>query len=702
MIPHVQMPETLDTLQFRTVKTNRKIEYVNLPCGFDIETSSVTLANGEKSAFAYIWMIAIGEGTPVYYGRTWEEFTDTCDTIRDALGLSPNYRLPVYVHNLAYEFQFMRHYFDWHEVFAVDKREPLRAITQGGIEFRDSLILSGYSLANTAKNLTTRKIEKLDGDLNYNQVRHHNTPLTDKESAYCENDVLIIVAYIAEQMEMYGDINRIPMTNTGRVRQYVKNACYYTEKNHKKSSSGKFKRYRQIMEDLTIFPEHYEMMKRAFMGGFTHANARHTGKVLDDVSSIDFTSSYPAVMVAEQFPMSRFRETEIKSLNKLKQVCKTKAVIMELRFTNIRCKIPQDGYISESKCMELKGETLNNGRIHAAEVLSTTITEIDFSIIGEVYEWDALEIGQTLTAYKNYLPKPIVESILNLYKDKTTLKGVDGYETEYLLSKGMLNSVYGMAVTDIVKDNDIYDGNEWERQKVDIQDEIQEYNEKKMRFLYYPWGIWVTAYARRNLWSGILSMGNDYVYADTDSIKFRNYADHKPYIRAYNAHVEKKMRKACRHHKIDESLLNPPNQKGERKMLGVWDFEGSYTRFKTLGAKRYLTETGNALQITVAGLSKQKGVEYMRRKSGSNSGVFKMFNDDLYIPASETGKMTHTYIDYEQTYMVEDYLGNEAEVSPRSGVHLEACEFTLSVSDHYQQFIQNLLSGRLLTGTAYK
>lgn len=702
MTPYHQINATLDALEYTSAKTKQGVEYLNLPCGFDIETSSVEFADGEKSAFMYIWMLGIGEGEPVYFGRYWNEAADALHEVSERLELDAERRLPVYVHNLSYEFQFMRHYFEWAEVFAVDKRQPLKATTTGGIEFRDSLILSGYSLEGTARNLTTRKVEKLTGDLDYSLTRHAETPLTDAEMGYCENDIRVVVAYIAEQMDIYGDVIKIPMTNTGRVRKYVRNACYYTSKNHKKSSKGKFKRYRQIKEDLTIEPAHYPMMKRAFMGGFTHANAHYTGEVLEDVSSIDFTSSYPAVMVAEQFPMSRFRPAKVKSMKKLRELCATKAVIMDIKFVNLRRVISQDSYLSESKCHELKGERLDNGRIYSAEIAATTITEVDLSIIEAVYTWDEIHIGEVLTAYKNYLPRPIVESILNLYQDKTTLKGVEGYETEYLLSKGMLNSVYGMAVTDIVKDNDIYESDEWAQEKANIESEIQDYNEKKMRFLYYPWGLWVTAYARRNLWSGILAMGEDYIYSDTDSIKLKNYDAHNDYILAYNFQTEKKLRKACKHRGLDPKLLDPPTQKGERKMLGVWDYEGNYSRFKTLGAKRYLVEENGDLTITVAGLSKQRGLDYMKRKAGSHKGVFDMFTDSLYIPANETGKLTHTYIDHEQRFMVQDYLGESLEVNPLSGVHLGACEFTLSVSEHYKTFVQNLLNGQLLLGTAYK
>ena len=206
---------------------------------------------------------------------------------------------------MGYEFQFMRKYFTWLNVFAIDERKPIKALCDYGIEFRDSYILSGYSLANTAKNLAKHKVKKLVGDLDYSLVRHEKTPLTDIEMGYCKNDINIILAYINEQILQYGDINKIPLTNTGRVRQYVKHNCYYDDSNHRKSSKGKYIKYRKIMDDLTLDPETYIQLKRSFMGGFTHSNPKYTGKTLNNVSSIDLTSSYPSVMLADKYPMSR-------------------------------------------------------------------------------------------------------------------------------------------------------------------------------------------------------------------------------------------------------------------------------------------------------------------------------------------------------------------------------------------------------------
>ena len=116
----------------------------------------------------------------------------------------------------------------------------------------------------------------------------------------------------------------------------------------------------------------------------------------------------------------------------------------------------------------------------------------------------------------NYLPKAILNSIIDLYNKKTTLKGVEGKETEYLISKGMLNSVYGMCVTAIVRDEHLYNNETWETEKGNAIDQIQQYNTSKKRFLYYPWGIYVTAYARYNLWKGIFHFQHDYIFSVVD------------------------------------------------------------------------------------------------------------------------------------------------------------------------------------------
>lgn len=680
----------------KTVKNNKKLTYYNIECSFDIETNS-TYHNGNKVAFMYIW--AFGIADLKIYGRTWEEFHSLMEVISDIFELEKDKRILCYIHNFSFEFQFMRKYFNWTEVFAISERKPIKALTSLGIEFRDSYILSGFSLAKTAENLANHTIEKMTGDLDYSLLRTKDTPLSDEEMKYVENDIVIILYYINEQIEQYGDLHKVPLTNTGRVRKYVERNCYYTNTNHRKSSRGKYHRYRKLMQSLTLTTSDYMIAKQSFQGGFTHANSHYTGQTLENVTSIDFTSSYPAVMLAELFPMSKAEYVEVKDTNHFLELLKTYHVIFEATFTNIQTTIEQENYLSESKCRDIEKPIINNGRIFRADKLTTTITEIDFSIIRKAYNWDSFNISNVHIFQKGYLPKSIIESVLELYKGKTELKGVEGKEVEYGLAKGMLNSVYGMSVTDIVRDETDYINDEWESTPPLIGNEIEKYNDKKNRFLFYIWGVYITAYARRNLWTGILNMGDDYVYSDTDSIKLLNYEKHLPYIEKYNEVIIKKMELMCEYYKLDVNDLKPKNIQGIEKPIGVWDYEGTAEKFKTLGAKRYLTLKDNKLELTVAGLSKKNGLEYMIEQCGGNyHKVFDYFNDELYIPAERTGKMTHTYIDESITFIATDYLGNSTEVTTHSGVHLESVDFTLSLSKQYANFIKQVMNGYLYVG----
>lgn len=676
--------------------------YYNIECGFDIETSSVTLDGDKKFAFMYEWTFGISDREHICYGRTWEEFLEFCQYLQDELGLDENNILVVYIHNMGYEFQFMRKYFNWLNVFAVDDRKPIRALSSFGIEFRDSYILSGYSLAKLADNLVSHKIKKLAGDLDYKLCRLPDTPLSQKELAYCNNDVEIILYYINEQIKQYENITKIPMTNTGRVRKFVRDKCYHTSKTHKNDSRGKNQRYKELMEELVLTKDEYTMLKRCFMGGFTHASMLHSGELLENVSSIDFTSSYPAVMLSEKFPMSKPKHENLKEISFTDLMADSeKGLMFDVRFNNLHSKLTHETYLSESKCRVLEKPIINNGRVFSADVAITTMTDIDFRIMQKCYSWDSVQVSNCYSFYMTYLPRPIILAICELYGNKTTLKGVKGKEVEYLVSKGMLNSVYGMCVTDIVR-NTIEYTDSWHITPFtedDIIEQVEKYNSSRNRFLYYPWGVWVTAYARRNLWTGILNIGDDYVYSDTDSIKMLNYENHLPYINWYNQMIENKLKDMCKARKIDFALMKPKTIKGVEKLIGVWDYEGTYTHFKTLGAKRYLVRHDGSMEITVAGLSKQRGVEYLLEICDNDySKVFDMFNDDLFIPASETGKNTHTYIDDEMTAEVTDYKGYSATVTALSGVHLSECEFTLSISSQYSKFLENYRSGYIFAG----
>ena len=85
-------------------KKHKKVEYINLSAAFDIETTSFK-ENGLKRGTMYAFVF--GVNGKVVFGRTWKDFTDVLQQLKKNYGLSENKILPVYVHNLSFEFQFI-------------------------------------------------------------------------------------------------------------------------------------------------------------------------------------------------------------------------------------------------------------------------------------------------------------------------------------------------------------------------------------------------------------------------------------------------------------------------------------------------------------------------------------------------------------------------------------------------------------------
>ena len=674
---------------------DKSIHYFNCACAFDIETTSFIDAHNEKCATMYEWTLGLNGLCMI--GRTWQEFINVIGIIVDSMLLNKDRRLIIGVHNLGYEFQFMRHYFEWEKVFAVDLRKPVYALTTNGIEFRDTLILSGYKLETVGKNLHTYKVAKMVGDLDYKKIRNSKTQLTEKEIGYCINDVKVVMAYLQECIDSESSISNIPLTKTGYIRRFVRNACFgndIKEKNYKRYD------YMALMQNLTIEADEYKQLKRAFCGGFTHASPFYSGNVCENVMSMDLTSSYPTQLCLPKFPMSKGEKHVIESKHDFESSLKLYCCLFDIELENVESKFMYDSYISRSRCVRCENPVISNGRIVSADKLMITVTEQDYNIIKNVYTWTNMKVGNMIRYQRGYLPRDFVKSVLELYKSKTELKGLEGedengvpYSVTYLSRKEMLNACYGMTVTDIVRSNIEYI-DEWTQSEPDLKDAIEKYNESKNRFLFYPWGVWTTACARTAVWAAIFNLKDDYIYCDTDSVKFKNPEEHMAFFEKYNRIITEQLNQTCEHFGFPQEYVHPKNNKGKEKQLGIWDFDGLYEKFKTLGAKRYLLKYANdsrngdesgQYSLTVSGLNKKITLPYLLDKYGTD--IFNKFDNNLYIDGKHTGKNTHTYIDDEKHGKLKDYQGNISDYHEYSCIHLSESDYSLSISQEYLNFL---------------
>ena len=733
-----------------------KCEYFNIPAAFDIETTSWTdgcYENGSPIHLATMYIWQFGLNGSVIYGRTWGEFETLLAILQYKMDLSETKHLIIYVHNLAYEFQFMRRRpaFEWDKVFAIKRRRPVYSIC-GGFEFRCSLFLSNYALEYIGdKLLVNYKVRKLVGSLDYTLKRHSKTPLTQQELNYCVNDVKVVMCYIQEKIEHDGDITKIPLTNTGYVRNYCRKECFYEGVETEEERERIRQSYRAIMKSLQVqTEEEYEQLHRAFMGGFTHASAVYAASesAISNVGSADLTSSYPYTIVGEYFPMSSF--TYIGACvdgDLFKRYLKKYCCIFDIKFINIKPRVEFENIISVSRCWDVEGERINNGRVISAKQLSTTLTELDFESIARFYSWDAIKVSNLRVARRGYLPKALILAVLDLYEDKTKLKGVAEKAMEYLVAKGMINAAYGMMVTAIIRDEYLYDNDEgWERIAADVTSQLDGYNSNFNRFLYYGWGVWVTAHARYNLFSAIYEFGEDYLYSDTDSIKGINFESHSLYFKAYNNHVFDNLFRMCQHYNIEFNKVRPLD-----KMIGLWDIEPGYLRFRSAGAKRYIYENRDySLGLTCAGVNKKFVLPYLlyeygggkeledeahqwledynypllRRDPGAfiklarmayaekddtpwkaakqwlidqrlvnnitYEKIFYLFKEGLYIPPEHTGKMTLDYIDRPLRAVLTDFMGLPAVVEEYSAVYMEPQHYYMSQAADYLKLLSGI------------
>lgn len=652
---------------------------------FDIETSSILVLNEEiissdkyddltdsdkdkciKIGFMYIWMLGINDN--VFYGRTWE-------ALRIFLGKLNKRKKDIFIHNLSFEFQFLSGNFKLINVFARKERKVIKCdMEEYNITFRCTYYMTNVALSKLT-DVYNLPVEKKCGDLDYTLVRNSKTSLTAKELLYCEYDCLVIYYYIKQELSMYKKFNKIPNTLTGRVRKELQARVL---KNYNYRS--------KLQKCINTDPHIYNLLIDCFAGGYTHANWLYVNEVIKNVVSWDFTSSYPFVMLVEKYPSTAFKKCNVRNIKSI--LYDDFAYIINIEFKNIKSNY-FNNIISKSKAYYIENGVYDNGKIVSASLLKIVINEIDLKIIQEFYSFDDYNILEIYYANKSYLPYELLDFILDKYHNKTAYKNVSGKEYLYSIEKSKFNSLYGMCVTNNIKDNIEFNNDGlWTTKKIsnfDILDKLSV--ERKKGFLSFAYGVWVTSYSRYNLLSNVRLLDEYVIYCDTDSMKLTDGYDINV-IYNYNKSVDYKIKQVANFYKIDIKRFEPVDCKGIPHKIGLFDNDGEYKYFKTLGAKKYcyIDKTTEELHITVAGVPKV-GVSALKNDINN-------FNDNLFFKSSDTGKKQIFYNDEQPTLKVTDYLGNVDIIAEKKGICIMPCSYTLSKSLVYAPKLSDISSQR--------
>lgn len=637
-------------------KGKHKKEYIRLYCGFDIETTNVIIGD-EKLAFMYIWqfIVATSDKAFVYLGRTWDDFRYLLETLAAFYNVSRETRVIIWDANFSFEFQFIRSQIDFagdeYEFFAKEMRKPLLATCYDGLEFRDCLSISGGSLAMLAKDYCTT--QKLVGDLDYDIPRNSHTVLTREELNYCINDVKILAEFSFFAFETWIiPFRKVPLTKTGILRNEVKRE--YAAKCKDK------KQYESML--LSCFPkqeEYYKWFNFLFRGGFVHANFYYSNEEIRDVLMYDITSSYPAQMLLNYYPVSPFLADEY-SPEKLSTHC----CIMLVDFYGIEATT-YHSIESKHKVIASEGAKLDNGRIYYADYMRVMLTELDLENYRLFYRWREMRVIEFKTAKRGFLPPFLTDVLKRHYVRKSELKRNGGANTpEYAIVKSGVNSFFGMTVTRINLDSISYNG-DWilTEHDADYDKEIEK------QLLLPQWGIYVSAWGRHELLATVHAIEsevpNAVIYCDTDSIKCVHDARIDGIIQRYNK-------------TIAEKLKRRKLQNGAFSDLGMFDLEYGkpVTRLKTLGAKRYIYEVDGEYHCTIAGLPKDVLPKVTK-------DIFKDFDmDGIVIPLEYSEKLTTCYNDSPTAAVIDGELMRE-----NTSVSLYAIPFSLFTDKDYYDLV---------------
>lgn len=665
-------------------KSKRKL-YSDDILTFDIEVTSLFEINGElkpfdytknkdyyigkdKKSLPYIWQFGYNDN--VYYSRNFYDFITLLVSIS-----REDIHQYIYVHNLAYEFHFLINLIKkmgWtiENLLARGLRKVIQfSIKELNITFRCSFALTNLSLQKSGQQFNTPH-SKLVGDLDYNVARSPLTPLTKEELSYCENDILVMYEFLQIYRKEYGHIKSIPITQTGEVRKDLNTRITYPYRQH----------IWRTVPNSTLM----QMLMWAFMGGQVHANMIHSGKVIKNMGSFDYASRYPFTMATSQLPDSQFFRIDEDEIEDFKKSC---CLLYHVKFYNFKSKL-YNNYIPSSKCVGKKGCRYDNGRIIKGDEIEMCITDIDFDIINESYDIKKIEYIDIYASYKKYLPKEIILFLLEYYNNKTKLKGIENQEYLYMKSKQKINSSFGCAVTNPLKQNYILDldnkDNIWKNGEFSekfIEQKLAQMKESFSTIFSFASGCWITAISRKGLWDIIKATDKDTVYYDTDSDKIKDYKKYLPVIENINKENYKKIEEVCNFYDIDIDLFSPTDTKGKKHTLGMLEFEGEYKEFKSLGAKKYCyRDEKNELHMTLSGVRKSA----VSQLNNDINNFKKGFEFDYSI-----NKLNMIYLENQEPFTFLDCNNIEYTCDNiQFAIVAQPTTYTLGITREYENLLQ--------------
>lgn len=682
--PYELMKKTVRT-GGRSTRDPRK--YLYQIVALDIETTAYDDEGIEKRAMFH-WQVSYNNEYLIT-GRTMPDLMSFLQKLSETIPAI----CTIIVHNLSYENMFLcqalYETFGDLKYFMLASRK-VQSVSCKNLRFVDTAVMSGMSLENMSEDYDLY-YKKASGDFDYNKRFSVADPLDKTEFGYCVLDVFALVDYWHTIQKLRGYTTpRMPITKTAFIRSPLRSQMM-----HGYYCNGK--KYADWIRTIQNDYETYKMLRAQFAGGITVLNAGYHGRILKgDIRCRDFTSSYPYVMTHPDYyyPMSIYRSygdidlSDPEDYEEFISMMQENCCLFKLIAYDVQLRPDTPAaFISVSKCEYVMNEVKHNGKLCAADMMVKYVNEVEFMDILDRYEIGHLEVQDFRVADRGRLPDKIIEWIRRLFTDKTQLKGIEGKELEYLLSKGDINALYGMIAMDPLRETFEFSFDEMAGDPVQLtEEELQEKYEKAVHsrnnFLNYAWGCYVTTWARHNLLRAmdIANKHGGWIYSDTDSVYYFSTPDIEKDFDDWNKTL------------TNGAISARSEVTGKVSTLGEMTPDGCYTKFLGYGAKKYWLETPEGkLKMTVAGVPKRN------KQTGEDINDWVESIEDIHVGMIFTGKMTGKL---RPDYVVQPLqIRNVNGVPTQCGAYINLLETDYKLNDSvYEDWLYNPAPDSYLLG----
>lgn len=441
-------------------------------------------------------------------GRTLEDFMR-------ALIAESDDRTYVFFHNLAFDGMFILYWLIEQNVYCTDgegerdktcrrnSRVRRRMNTYSTLINRGGFYKIDLRWDRGSKNITIRDSlklfpglairdlgEALDGDMRKGDIDHtifrpEGYEPTEEEWGYVTRDVEILDAVLN-----HADWESLTLASSA-MKDY-KSLCP-----------------RVMMNFPRLDADIDRLIRPAYHGGFTEVNKAWLGRAVHDVTVVDKNSMYPEKLL--KYPLPYGKEMIVTDIDEIRDIMTngdnylwvmTADVSFNLKPGSVPC-------IPDGRSVQYGEENLT-----CEDSITLSFSSVDYNLYQQMYDFEINSIEffcfwkSRAGLFTHYIEK------WRRVKEENSHSAKPGARMRRLIAKLYLNSLYGKFGTGLHQSKQVFMTRAGERPR------FRSLPPEDVKGVYLPVAIFVTSYAKNEIVTAAHSLGERFIYTDTDSLHF--------------------------------------------------------------------------------------------------------------------------------------------------------------------------------------